>query len=568
MDDTETIPEPEPAPPRRWRLPLASGATIGLPILVFALGIVTGLPLALFGLDFVMENAAAAFSVMLVTLLLLALFGVLIIAFRRQIWQRLFRVGEVELGRIGEPLGQVVRLTSERRISEATVAASDLARLVMARYAWIATRRWIIGAVTGFIAVIAALAGSALLFQQNQLLRVQGDLMRQQTERLTEQTRMLETQIQLGEAQRSTSIVPDILGIGAAIGTEMQRQTSATATAGSDALSAALRARIVAATLAARPYRYLVYGLDSLTDDEVVAEALSRRADLTQTQADVRNAIEERDAAWGVSSIDPRPAAGELTDRIVSPERGQILGMLYNGRLRDLTRLSYEGADFSFAELRNPVLDGIDLRFGKFAFADFSRLSLADAQFGAARLDQARFIGARLYGTSFASIPNADVPAPFTGHAMLPYQPTRMVGTDFSGSDMEGVSFATAQALSANFDNAAVFNADFSGTLLLAATFRNAILYNARFAGADLTKTDFDGAVVFEPDFLERVKAEAVPNSFDAGAYRLEQLDDSIMVLHPGLVALARLPVDIQNNQPPLRLVRLRPVESNPESTP
>lgn len=540
---------------------------MGLPILVFVLGIVTGLPLALFGLDFVMENAAAAFSVMLVTLLLLAFAGVLIIALRRQIWQRIFRVGEVELNRIGEPLGQVVRLTSERRISEATVAASDLVRLLMARYAWIATRRWIIGAVTGFVAVIAALAGSALLFQQNQLLRVQGDLMRQQTERLTEQTRMLETQIQLGEAQRSTSIVPEILGIGAAIGNEMQRLTSTTPTAGSDTLSAALRARIVAATLAARPYRYLVYGLDSLTDDEVVAAALSRRADLTQTQADVRDAIDQRDAAWGVSSIDPRPAAGELTDRIVSPERGQILGMLYNGRLRDLTRLTYEGADFSFAELRNPVLDGVDLRFAKLAFADFSRLSLADAKFGAARLDQARFIGARLFGTSFASVPNDEVPAPFAPHGILDHQPTRMVGTDFSGADIEGASFAAAQALSVNFDNAAVFNADFSRALLLAATFRNAILYKPSFVGADLTKTDFDGAVVFEPDFLERVTAEAAPNSFDATAYRLDQLDDSIMVLHPGLVALARLPVDIQNNQPPLRLVRLRPVESTEESS-
>ena len=147
-------------------------------------------------------------------------------------------------------------------------------------------------------------------------------------------------------------------------------------------LSPPLRARIVAATVAARPYRYLSLRPRPLSDDEIVAEAIGRRTDLPQTPEQVRGVVSERDATWKLGNADPRSPAGELTDRIVSPERGQILGMLYNGGLHDITRLTDEGADFAFAEVRHSVLDGINLSFAKLDFADFSRVSLAGARFG------------------------------------------------------------------------------------------------------------------------------------------------------------------------------------------
>ena len=535
----------------------------GLPFLVFVLGVMTGFPVAIFGFDFLVAHAAIAFAVLFGLLFLLTIAGVVIISLRQRIWQRLFQQGDIELHRLADPLREVVRLSSERRIAEATVAASDLARVVMARYAWIVTRRWIIGAVTGFVAVIAALAGSALLFQQNQLLRTQGDLMREQTERLTEQTRLLQTQIQLGEAQRSTSIVPEILAIGGAIAEETTALPPVRGGGeGTDRLSPALRARIVAATLAARPYRYLAYGFDRLDDDAVVNAAIERRTDLPLTQAEVAAAGAARAAAWQTGDADPRQAAGELTDRIVSPERGQILGTLYNAGLRDVTRLTFEGADFSFAEVRHDVLAGIDLRFANLEFADFSRVALAGAKFNAARLDHARFRVGQLGDADFSSTLNEDVPAPFEGHALLGYRPTRLVGADFSMADMEGARFMAVQAISASFDGAAVFNADFSGALLLAATFRNAVLYGTSFLHADLTKSDFAGAVVFEPGFLDRVAAEALGGTFDPSHYRLERISDELMATHPNLNALARLPTEVQNNQPPLRIVRVAPIEA------
>ena len=549
--------EGEAAPVRRpW-----TEAT-GLPFLVFVLGVMTGFPIAIFGFDFLVAHAAIAFAVLFGLLFVLTIVAVVVISLRQRIWQRLFQQGDIELHRLADPLSEVVRLSSERRVAEATIAASDLARVVMARYAWVVTRRWIIGAVTGFVAVIAALAGSALLFQQNQLLRTQGDLMREQTERLTEQTLLLQTQIQLGEAQRSTSIVPEILAIGAAIAEETTALPPVRGGGDSaERLSPALRARIVAATLAARPYRYLAYGFDRLDDDAVVNAAIERRIDLPQTRAEVAAATTARAAFWQTDNVDPRAAAGELTDRIVSPERGQLLGTLYNAGLSDLTRLTYEGVDFSFAEVRHDVLSGIDLRFGRLEFADFSRVSLAGAKFSAARLDHARFVRAQIGDADFGSILNEDVPAPFEGHPLLGYQPTRLVGADFSLADMQGARFMAVQAISASFDGAAVFNADFSGALLLAATFRNAVVFGTSFVLTDLTKSDFAGAVVFEPDFLERVAREAAEGSFDPRQYRLEPISDEQMTTHPNLNALARLPVEVQNSQPPLRIVRIAPIE-------
>jgi uncharacterized protein YjbI with pentapeptide repeats len=552
----------EPERPRgRWWLSFFSGANVGLPLLVFVLGVMAGIPIALFGIDFLVANAALAFSVLVGVLLLLTVGGVAIIAFRRPIWQRLFKVGEVELSRMAEPIGDVVRLTSEKRIPEATVAAGQLARFVMARYAWIATRRWIVGSVTGFVAVIAALAGSALLFQQNELLRVQGELMRQQTERLTEQTKMLETQIQLGEAQRSSSIVPEILAIGAAIGEASAKMPLIAQQAGTTVLDPALRARVVAATLAVRPYRYLVYGLDSLGDSEVLAQAVARRSDLPVTQREYREVISAMDQTWGLGAADPRAEAGELTDRIVSPERGHLLGTLHNSGLRDLTRLTYEGADFSFAEVRARNLDGVVLNFGLLDFADFSGVKLEGAHFQAAQLDHARFVRSTIVSSRFASIANSDVQPPFAPNTMLPYQPTRLVGTDFSLADIESSDFSGVQAVGTNFDGAAIFNSTFSGAFMLASTFRNAILYEVDFTGADLTKTDFDGAAVFDAEFLDKVAVSALAGTFDKNAYVLEVISDEVMVAHPNLNALARLPAEIQNNQPPMRLRRVQPIE-------
>jgi uncharacterized protein YjbI with pentapeptide repeats len=552
--------EQEPERPRgRWWLSFFSGSNVGLPLLVFVLGVMAGIPIALFGIDFLVANAALAFALLVGVLLILTIGGVAIIAFRRPIWQGLFKVGEVELSRMAEPIGDVVRLTAEKRIPEATVAAGQLARFVIARYAWIATRRWIVGSVTGFVAVIAALAGSALLFQQNELLRSQGELMRLQTERLTEQTKMLETQIQLGEAQRSSSIVPEILAIGAAIGEASAKMPVIAQQAGTTVLDPALRARIVAATLAVRPYRYLVYGLDNLGDSEILAQAVARRSDLPVTQREYGEVITAMDQTWGLGGADPRAEAGELTDRIVSPERGHLLGTLHNSGLRDLTRLTYEGSDFTFAEVRARNLDGIVLNFGLLDFADFSGVKLGGASFQAAQLDHARFVRSTIADAQFNSLANESVPAPFAPNPMLPYRPTRLVGADFSLAGIARTDLSGVQAVGANFDGAVISDSSFVGAFLLGATFRNAVLYRVDFTGADLSRVDFDGAAVLDPEFLDKLAVQALAGTFDKAAYVVEMISTDVLATHPNLNALYDVPIEGEVSV--MRLRRTQPVE-------
>lgn len=560
MSEEDVEIEPERPGGRRWPM-FFSGANVGLSTLVFVLGIATGIPIAMFGIDFIVANAALAFSVLAGVLLLLTVGGVMVIIFRRQLWHGLFRIGDVELHRITEPLGDVVRLTSEKRIPEATTAAGELARFVLARYAWIATRRWIVGAVTGFVAVIAALAGSALLFQQNVLLRSQGELMRQQTERLTEQTRMLETQIQLGEAQRSSSIVPEILAIGAAIGEAAAKMPVIAAEAGTVMLDPPLRARIVAATLAVRPYRYLVYGLDNLNDSEVLAQAVARRPDLPATQREFTEVITAMDRTWGLGAADPRAEAGELTDRIVSPERGHLLGTLHNSGLRDMTRLTYEGADFSFAEVRARNLDGIVLNYGLLDFADFSGVTLKGAWFQAAQLDHARFLRSTIADAKFNSVANESVQPPFTPNPMLPYRPTRLVGADFSLAGIARSDFSGVQAVGANFDGAVISDTTFAGAFLLGATFRNAVLHRVDFTGADLSRVDFDGAAVLDADLLDKLAVQALDGTFDKAAYALEVIPNDMLATHPNLNALFDVSIEEQGEMSAMRLRRTQPIE-------
>lgn len=165
-----------------------SGANVSIALIIFVLGILSGVPIALFGVDLVVDNVFLILTVMFAFLVTAALMTALIVAFRKPILSRVVKRTEVEMERFARPLADVARYAAQQKVQEATDAAREVGELMLARYAWVSTRRWMVATITAFVASIAALAGSALLFQQNELLRAQGTLMREQTDRLTEQT--------------------------------------------------------------------------------------------------------------------------------------------------------------------------------------------------------------------------------------------------------------------------------------------------------------------------------------------------------------------------------------------
>lgn len=521
QDDEQAASGGAPKPGKRSALTTMSSTGLGM--LVFVLGVVTGFPLATAGADVVAQNLGMVLTALLGLLVALVVAIVLIVVFRNRIWTGLFRRGEFEIEKFAGPLADVARFAATQQVEEATGAARNLAELVLARYAWVSTRRWMVATVTGFIAAIAALAGSALLFQQNQLLRVQSGLMADQTDRLGEQNQMITYQIELGEAARSATLLPEILDIGALIGSEA-------ATGGGlvsiTELSPSLQARIVAATNAARPYRYLRSPLAGLAEDQVALMALLRRKDLPVSQI-----VAEQLQARGVDvAALESGASGVLSDRPVSPERGQLIGILFQARLFDSEYLSIAGADFSYAEVRLPVLGLMSFRHAELTFADFSRVAVNQVQFGGANLENARFVGSMLTAAQFGAITEDAIDAPYSG---LGQWTTRMSGVDFQRATIVDSSFDQAKGFGMNFDGALLHKAKFTGADIAGATFRNAVLGTVDFAGANLSSVDFDGAISFDAGLLDQLAAVAAPDSFVSDRYVIEQVSATERDAHP-----------------------------------
>lgn len=510
-------------PGERARAFNAAVATLGIAAVVFIIGVVVGFPLSTFGVEFITANSGLVFGLLFGFLVLVLVVTAVLMIFRRQIWESLFKRGEVEMERFARPLSEVARFAALQKVAEATESARDLAELVLARYAWVSTRRWLMATITAFIAAIAALAGSALLFQQNQLLRTQIGLMQDQNGRIAEQNRFIQSQIELGEAQRSTSIVPEILEIGAQMAQEVAGFNTFAGDKPSIAgLSPGLRARIIAATTAARPYRYLRNPLTDLDENLLMSSGLLRRTDLAAS-ATIRQQL---DAANGNVQF-AGEQSGVMSDRPLSPERGQIIGLLISNGLTDFSELN--GADFSFAEVR-AASTGSNLRFhfASLRFANFDRQLLVGAEFDGAFLDHARFRNANL---NYVQFTGGELPSITGGEGLK--QGAQLSGTDFSGAILKHVSFDGSRGFGINFDGSIVHNTTFAGTSMDGSTFRGSIFGMADFSGADLKSVDFDGAIVFDPAFLDTVAAQAEPGSFVRDRFAIAPIAAEEFARHP-----------------------------------
>jgi uncharacterized protein YjbI with pentapeptide repeats len=493
--------------------------TAGIAAVVFIIGIIVGFPLATFGVEFFTQNAGIVFGIFFGFFVLVLIVAGAIMIFRKTIWQSLFKRGEIEMERFARPLANVARFAAEQKVNEATDSARDLAELVLARYAWVSTRRWLMATITAFIAAIAALAGSALLFQQNQLLRTQIGLMQDQNTRIGEQNSFIRTQIELGEAQRSTSIVPELLEIGGLIGAEVQRLRAAGDMAPTIAsLSSSLRSRIIAASAAARPYRYLRTPLLSLTDNQIMSSGLLRRTELPAAEV-MRKQLE---SATGRSDYFQGEQFGEMSERQVSPERGQIIAILLNEDLRDIGTLV--GADFSFAEIAMPSLSGLSFAFSMLRFSDFDLRTLIAIDFNGAYLEHARFRSSRLSHVTFNA---ANDPM------LKMMRKTELSGTDFTRAIINDTTFTGSRGFGTNFDEAIIHKVNFASTDVAGATFRRSIFGVVDFTGAGLKSVDFDGAIVFDPTFLDIVATQAAPGTFVRERFTIEPIPAETFAAQP-----------------------------------
>lgn len=488
-------------------------------LLFFGFGAAAGILLAFSGLGFLQDSAALIATVFLAALLTILLVGVIIFALRRLIWQRLFGYAEVQIEEIATPLAQVTERAIAGDPLGATQAARDLVALVLARYAWISTRRWIIAALTGLIAAMAALAGTALLFKQNQLIEVQSGLLTEQNARIAEQTLLLQQDVQLAEAARNAALAVEITQIAAALGTAAEAANLGLPGNVINVLDPVtdlprgLVLRITSLSRALKPYRYLDTGLRRGDITDAMRLAMQRRrADLPDSYA----------AMAAQYNWDEPLAETRLIDRPGSPERGQLLSTLIGGGVRELESLTVAGLDLSYAAMIEAEIGPLTAQLARLNWADFTGAYLTEVDLRGAWLENARFQRAVLRRVQFGRLDPEAVRKPLRAED-APFV-SALTGVDFRSASLIDCNFEGAWMLAADFDGALLAGVTLTGAGLGAATFRGAVVLVANFAGAVLKGSDWEGAVVFGADALTRLEAADVSGGFKAEDWRLEPM--------------------------------------------
>lgn len=512
---------------------------MGFGILLFGFGVAAGFLLAFsgYGLE---DSAALIIGIFLTLIMIVGLVAAILMLFRRRLMARIFGRAEAQIELFADPLARVAEGAAARDPQAATRAARDLLHLTFARYAWVSTRRWLIASLTGLIAAMAALSGTALLFKQNQLIERQSGLLEQQNQRIAEQTVLLQTQVELAEADRNAALAVEMTEIAGLLGQALDRVEQGQ---GGDAvnrmvavldpltdISQSLRMRIISASRASKPYRFLRPPLRAYdTTDKIRVAATRRRDDLASFY---------RDAGAAFRWQEPRQDTG-LIDRPASPERAQLLEIMTRAGLRQLETFTFFGLDLSFAWAEDMTLFGLSMQGAQLSYASFARAQILETDLGGAALENVRFDGARIERSQFRSFDSASAVGPYARPDA--YGPTFLSGASFRGAFLRRVDFAGANALTVDFDGATLLNVSMAGTLLGAATFRNAVLLDVDFTGAALQSVDFDGAFVRREDFLDALGAVAAPGSFRADRYVLEASTlDAMMQVDSAFQALNR----------------------------
>lgn len=525
--DTRSAPDP---------IAGTSAGSGSMGVLFFGFGLAAGILMAYSAVGFLEDSAGLILTVFLSALMVVLILGIVVFALRKTLLNRLFGHAEVALEQIADPLARVAERAINRDPGGATTAARDLVAMVLSRYAWITTRRWIIASLTALIAAMAALAGTALLFKQNQLLAIQSDLLREQNGRIQEQTLLLQTDVQLAEAARNAALAVEITQIAADLG-----QAAALAHGPEDTnpfnvldpstdLDRSLVLRVTSISRALLPYRFIDNGMHSEDATDGMRFALQRR------RADLGDGYARMAEYFGWQD---RPDGTYLIDRPASPERGQLLTLLVSSGVRNLELLTFLGLDLDYAMLKGTDLALVTAQQAQLSYADFSGSYLVECDFGSAILENARFRLSNIARTRFAALDPDQVRAPLpaqTGKTV-----TRLAGADFSRATIAASDFSGAELTAASFDGALLNEVSFASANLSAATFNGSVLLSADFTGAILKRADFDGAIVFGEDFLTGLTTVAAPDSFQPDRFRLDPVDPAtfgtLMVVNAALTA-------------------------------
>lgn len=226
---------------------------------------------------------------------------------------------------------------------------------------------------------------------------------------------------------------------------------------------------------------------------------------------------------------------GGLSDRWLSPERGQLLLAL---SLMSIDSTSFDkikqSTSFSHADLRGAELPGAALGGTNLNRSDFQDANLRGADLTGADLRQANFSGANFEtaNLSYANLERADLSWAKMNKANLVeayLDGADMTSAGLRHASLTGASLRYANLNAALFTGASVVGADFFLARLANANFQNANMREANMrraslSNANLTDAVLAGAIVQLDNWLEQLG--------NWGVYGADDIQSKYRILH------------------------------------
>ncbi len=192
---------------------------------------------------------------------------------------------------------------------------------------------------------------------------------------------------------------------------------------------------------------------------------------------------------------------GELIEKPISPERGQLLFSLLQSDLSpESSRDILNSADFTYTDLRKVNLGrGANLKYARLDYSD-----LTEAQMPAANLERGELKEAQMSKINLSD-------------AIL------------KRARLNNANLHRAELLSADLTNANLYGADLSG-----ADLSEAILWGTKLDNANLTNIILDNAVVDRQDWIEYIDSLGIKGAGEIeNRYRIKKQGKQQFVLVP-----------------------------------
>lgn len=177
--------------------------------LVGALALAVGVPISLFSIYYFAESVQYLVIALLGLLVIVGVLGFVVTLNKDRLLSTLVENSRSTISKLSTPLARSVFKFQSGDMLDAKASFSIFVDRAAGHYAWAQTRRWILTGATGLLIGFATLVGSALLKQQNDLIRIQNNYFQQQ---INQQQIQIEAQQKLVNQSTRNEAITTIYG--------------------------------------------------------------------------------------------------------------------------------------------------------------------------------------------------------------------------------------------------------------------------------------------------------------------------------------------------------------------